>query len=324
MNYQIKIMAIFLVVGGITASVHAEFGVSAGASFNYKADFRTRAAAQARRSNPGAAAAGGDHFYDDGYNRVDSSGNAWDQTSYWGYQSAAQDNGDSITMNSAQTVSDAQTSTERENELQPGFEIYWQQDFTENERWNFGARAALRWQRIEIDNHATYNTRIETISDTYSYSGIPPGAPFNGSFGGPNFLLSDVPVRNMSAVAGPNIRATRSLDANLFGFDFGPTISLTMTKNLQLTASAGGTVAFINSEFSYNDGGMASGSDTKNDWLPGGYASADLQYLIGERWGIFAGAAYTMLENFDQQTNGRSAKLHVGNSYTLRSGFFYR
>lgn len=324
MKVQIKTIAIFLAAVGITASVQAEFGVSGSASFNYKANFRSRPVPQARRSNPGAAAAGADHFYDDGYNRVDSSDNAWDQTSYWGYESAAQDNGSGITMNSAQSSIDSQRSSERENELQPGVEIYWQQNLSSGERWNYGVRAALWWQRIEIDHRAAYNTTITTLSDTYSYDGIPPSAPFNGSFGGPNFLLSDIPTRSTSAAAGPSILASRSLDADLFGFDFGPTLSLTLTRRLQLTTSAGGTIAFIDSDFSYNDGGLASGSDTQTDWLPGFYASTDLQYLIGERWGIFAGAAYNWLDNFDQHSGGRSAELQFDGSYTVRSGFFYR
>jgi len=37
---------------------------------------------------------------------------------------------------------------------------------------------------------------VETISDTYSYVGIlPPGSPFDGSSGDPNFLLQDTPTR---------------------------------------------------------------------------------------------------------------------------------
>jgi hypothetical protein len=305
-------------------TARAEFGVSAGASFNYKANFRNVAESQGSATDPGAAVAGVDHFYDDGYNRVDSSGNAGNQTTYWGYQNASQDNGGSITMNSAQTIIDAQSSSGEQNEAQPALEIYWQQDLTENDRWNVGLRAALRWQRIELDSRAAYTTTTETISDTYGYTGIPPGAPFDGSFSGPNFLLGDTPSRVTSYAPGASFSAQRSIDANLFGFDFGPTLSLTLTEKLRLTASVGGTVAWIHSDFSYRDGTFSSGSDTKEDWLLGAYAGADLQYQVGEHWGVFAGAAYTRLQSFDQQAGGRSAELEFGDSYTLRSGLFFQ
>ena len=324
MNRQFRISAGLLAAGCICGAVQAEFGVSAGASFNYKAQFRSTAAAQPRATDPGAAVAGVDHFYDDGYNRVDSSGNAGNQTTYWGYQNASQDNGGSVTMNSAQTIIDAQNASASQEEAQPALEIYWQENLTENERWNIGLRAALRWQRIELDNRAIYRTTVETVSDTYTYIGILPGAPFDGSYTGPNFLLSDIPSRSIASAAGPSISAQRTLDANLLGFDLGPTLSLTITEKLRLTASAGGTVAWIRSDFSYRDGTLASGSDTKQDWLFGAYIGADLQYQIGEHWGVFAGAAYTRLQDFDQQVDGRGTELQFDDSYTLRAGFFFQ
>lgn len=307
MNKQIKKTTIVLFAAGCLAGTsHAEFGVSAGASFNYKANFRSSV-------NSGAAVAGADHFYDDGYNRVDSSGNAGNQTTYWGYQNASQYDPAGDGGNGTITMHSTMNSSESQEEAQPALEIYWQHDFTENERWNIGVRTAVRWQRIEIDNTAT------TIADAYSLGGIiPPGAPFDGSFAGPNAVLSDTPVRTLTA------GATRTIDANLFGFDFGPTLSLTLTEKLRLTASVGGTVAWIRSDFSYSDGTLASGSDTKQDWLLGTYAGADLQYQIGEHWGIFAGAAYTCLQDFNQQAGDRSAELEFGDSYTLRSGLFFQ
>jgi hypothetical protein len=319
-----KIILTLLVAGGLTGAARAEFGVSAGASFNYKADFQSAAAAQPRATDPGAAVAGTDHFYDDGYNRVDSSDNAGGETSYWGYQNASQDNGGSITMNSAQTTINQGSSSETQEDAQPALEVYWQQDITSNKQWNVGFRTALRWQRIELDNRAVYGTTIETISDTYSYTGIPPGAPFDGSFGGPNFLLSDSPVRSITSAAGPTVTATRNLDADLFGFDLGPTLALNLTKKLRAVLSTGGTVAWMRSDFSYRDGALASGSDTKEEFLFGAYAGADLQYRIGEHWGIFGGAAYNWLQNFDQQVDGRSAELQFGDSCTLRTGLFFQ
>ena len=325
MNRQIKKTTVVLLAAGcIAGTAQAEFGVSAGGSFNYKADFRSAVAPQPRPVDPGKAVAGTEHVYDDGYNRVDSSGNAGNQTTYWGYQNVSQDNGGSVTMNSSRSIINANGSSGTQNDAQPAIEVYWQEDLTENETWNIGLLAALRWQRIDLDNQTVYSTIIETISDTYSYVGILPGAPFDGSFTGPNFLLSDTPNRNTTYASGADLIVTRTFNADLIGFDIGPTLSWNLSEKLSLSAFAGGTVAWIKSDFSYCDGTFESGSVTDDDWLFGGIAGVDLQYQFGEHWGLFVGAAYTYLEDFSKKIDGRSAELQFDDSYTLRSGIFFQ
>ena len=325
-NKQI-IPALFL-LGGLTGAAHAELGVSAGASFNYKAKFNSAKAVQLRATNPGADAAGTDHIYDDGYNRVDSSLNYDNKTVYWGYRDASQYDKDAgtLTMNSSRTTLDAGSSSETGEDIQPALELYWQTDLTENKRWNFGVRAALRWQNIRLDNHVMRGTTIDTISDTYSLNGnVPPGASFSGVEDGYGYaLLDDRPNRLETSAAGPSVLATRKLNANLFGLDVGPTASLNIIEDLSVVASAGGTVAWMQSHFSYSDGDLASGSSTDGKCLLGVYTGIDLQYKFSDRWGVFAGASYNLLQDFDQHDDGRSAELQFGNSYTVRAGIFFQ
>ena len=313
-------------------SARAEFGVSGGAAFNYKADFRTTAESQGRSTSPDNI---GNRTYDDGYVRTDNIPGDPGFTRYYGYDQTkgAQvvnnpGGGGTLKLNSAQNIIDAQAASGQQTEAQPAIEIYWQNNLTENEKLNFGLRAAIHWQRIELDNKTLGSTTVETISDTYSYTD---GALLTSTYSGyptptPGYPVIDyTPTRNPTTyTAGTDIICTRNLDADLFGFDLGPTLSFTLTKKLRLTASAGGTVAWLRSDFSYSDGTFASGSDTKEEFLFGAYVGADLQYLVGEHWGIFTGAAYTKLQDFDQQVNGRSAELQFGDSYTLRTGLFFQ
>ena len=332
MNKQLKNVTVLLVTGCVVGVARAEFGVSAGAAFNYKAGFSSSAITVPRASDPGAPTAGTDHFYDDGYNRVDESGNLFGQTIYWGYQDATQYDpvGGTIKMNSTETTIDASSSSEEQPETQPSMEVYWQQDLTENKCWNFGVRAALRWQRIELDNRALYGTTYTRISDTYSLGGTPwdpTFGPYSGPYSalGPAPLLDDTPTRGyVPPTIGPAMLVNRSLDADLFGLDVGPTLAANITDRWRAVLSAGGTVAWMQSEFSYSDGALASGSSTDGKCLLGAYLGADVQYQIGKRWGVFAGAAYTQLQDFDQQVDGRSAELQFGESYTLRTGVFFR
>ncbi|MEI6647522.1 MAG: hypothetical protein WCP12_15905, partial [bacterium] len=322
-----KIIPMLLIVGGFTGAARAELGVSAGASFNYKAKFHSAAAVQSRAKDPGADAADTDHYYDDGFNRTDSSSKDAGviDTTFWGYDDKVKqydplgDGGHgTITMNSSRTTIDAGSSSEMDEDMQPALEVYWRTDLTENERWNFGVRAALRWQNIRLNNSVRYGTTIDTISDTYLLNdSTPPGTPFSGVEDGWGYAsLGDIPDRAETSAAGPSVLATRKLNANLFALDVGPTASLNIIKDLSVVASAGGTVAWMQSDFSYSDGDLASGSSSDGKCLFGVYAGMDLQYKFTERWGVFAGASYNLLQDFDQQADGRSAELQFGNSYT--------
>ena len=287
---------------------------------------------QPRATHPGSDPATNpkeDRFYDDGHVLLDNIPGFPDLTRFYGYADyAAQVNdtgaGGTITMNSAQTTIDAQSSSGSQADVQPAIEMYWQTDLSENDRWNFGIRTALRWQRVVLDNRTLYSTTVDTITDTYTYTGtiFPHIGSGGGGVGFPS--INDTPTRIESQIAGPSIIVARNLEADLFAFDFGPTLSLSLTERLRLTASVGGTIAWIHSDFSYEDGAFARGSDTEENWLFGAYAGADLQYQIGEHWGIFGGAAYTRLEDFEQEVDGRTAELQFDDSYTLRAGIFIR
>ena len=227
-------------------------------------------------------------------------------------------------MNSSQTLIDPAASSASQEAPLPALEGYWQKNLTDCKVWNLGVRAAAHWQHIAMDSQAFDRTTISTISDTYSLGGTtPPGAPFNGSFGGPNDLLGDTPTRTETSVAGPMIAASRDIDADLFGLGLGPTLSANITDNLCVMLSAGATVAWIKSDFSYRDGTLGSGSVTNDKWLLGPYAGADLKYRLSEHWGIFVGATYTHLDDFTQQAQGHSASLQFDHNYSLHTGVYF-
>lgn len=324
MNTQIKVMVacvLFVMSGAVS---HAEFGVGVGASFNAKASFKSDPVFLPFTNDPGAAVSGIDHFYDDGYNRVDSSGNLGNETYYWGYQNTSQNDGNSITMNSTRGAINGADSSVSQDGAQPTIEFYWRKELVENDGWNIGIRTALRWQRIEAEASSVSSTITQTTSDSYSYTRIPPGAPFNGSYTGPNFLLGDTPVRNVTTGTDATVTSSRSLEANLVGLDIGPTITWEFAEKMRAVFSGGGTLAWINSEFSYADGSLVSGSSTENTLLFGLYAGADLQYQTAERWGLFVGANYSMLSNFDQQVDGQNAELQLNDLLNFRIGIYFQ
>src|SRR5256885_5552220 len=68
---------------------HFRVGMQIG--LNLKADFSMTGSFGISGSQPGATGANAvDHFYDDGYVRVDQTGNTRAYTSFWGYNNASQ------------------------------------------------------------------------------------------------------------------------------------------------------------------------------------------------------------------------------------------
>src|SRR5262245_15042703 len=98
------------------------FGLSYRAGFNITAKFKNLAGFS-RLNNPGPATGGADHFYDDGYNRVDSSGNANGLTWFWGYQNASQVPGDGFLYMHSVSSAQASASKDKDGDPQHGLEL---------------------------------------------------------------------------------------------------------------------------------------------------------------------------------------------------------
>lgn len=326
-----KINCLFVTIvwsaGCMFGTARAEVGLSLGLSFGQKASFSSEQLTVPRATDPGAATAGIDHFYDDGFNRVDSSGNFANQTTFWGYQNDSQydaSGSGTITMNSTETTVGPSRSSGTGDGL-PSLELYWQKNFSENERWNYGIKLAGRWQRIKVDGSSASDSTMEIISDTYELNGvIPPSAPFEGSYAGPNAFLGDTPTRNITTTAGDLLQSSRTVEGHLLGFDFGPSASVSLSERFDVTGSLGGTLAYAHSTFSYRDGNVASGSTSDNDWLLGLYAGADLQYRVGDDWGIFGGTFYNYLQGLTQEVDNRKAELDFDGVFGIRIGFYSR
>jgi hypothetical protein len=323
-----KMVLMLVAAGWLAGLARAEFGISADAT-RYRAKFNSPVAPVPWAHDPGAPLAGIDHFYEDGYNRVDSSANYDGMTSYWGYQDRSQydPRGDgTITMNSSRTILEAGHSAAWQDVPQTGLAAYWQQELAGEHACVLGWRTTLRWQRFELDERASYGTSITTISDRYSLGGGMPvlDPPFDGSFTGPNCFLDDDPLRTEGTAPGPSMLVSRAMSGDLVALDVGPTLSVGLADRLRAVFLLGVTTAWVQSRFAYRDGTFASGRVTDQQWLVGGVAGVDLQYRLGEHWGIFGGAAATVLQDFEQQLNGHTAALQFDKSLSVRTGLFFQ
>jgi hypothetical protein len=321
-----KAVLILVLAAGGAGWARGEFGFGVDATV-YRAKFRSDASPAPWAHDPGAPVAGASHEYDDGFNRVDSSGNDGGMTTYWGYQNSSQYDpaGDgTITMNSTRTILDAGRSSEGADGVPAGVVAYWQEALIGEGNCGLGFRLALHWQHISVEERTAYRSTLATISDTYALEGVlPPGAPFEGSFAGPNWVLGDAPTRVESSAAGPLIPVYRALSGDRVALDLGPTFSLDLSEQVRVVFLLGVTTVWMQSRLSYRDGTWADGSATEQKWLAGGVAGMDLQCRLGELWGAFAGVAASKVPDFTQRVEGHTARMPL-EGVTMRAGLFFQ
>lgn len=286
----------------------------------------------------------GDRYnYDDGYVLTDNSGNAGNQTWYWGYNNSSQvgaSGADTIDFHRS-TASGIPGASTGDDSPYVGCEVTYDyelgvQDYGgKNHPLRYGIEAAVNFMPINFNSGGTYNSSATTQTDTYGYTTgtTPPGAPYQGNYNGPGFLLNSQRL-NSSVVTTPGatVDAHQSFDSNLWGFRLGPYLESPLTEKLSLHASGGLAVGILDASASWKEtitlpsgGGTSTthggGSDT--DVLWGYYIGADLVYRFNDRWGLDVGVQYQDLGTYSHNFGGRVAELDLSRSLFVQAGISY-
>lgn len=306
------------------------FGPRVG--YNIKAEFSNNPASFSSNpaTDPGLAVSGVDHEYDDGYVRVDSSGNAGGTTWNWGYEDNTQVVGDTVEFHASQSnaASGASGSTAEDNP-QYGGELTYQRfvaPLGDSGLW--GWEAAFSFVDLDVDQRSSGATT--EITDSYALNGvIPPLAPYNGTFAGPGTLLGDSPTRTITS---NTLTRQESLSGEIFAFRFGPFAEWAVGEHVSVALSAGLTLAPTMIDYDYSEttyhalGGTSTttGSSSKTRLLYGGYVSAMLHYDFDESWGVYAGAQFQSLNDLTLSSGTREARLDQGTTLYGSAGVSFR
>ena len=271
-----------------------------------------------------------DHFYDDGYVRVDESGNYGGQTWYWGYENAGQISGNNILFHS--TSAKVGASHEVSDDPQHGVEMVYNRDLGAiGDKCRWGLEMAFGWNGIELRDGRTLPASVTRVTDSYAFAPgtTPPAAPFNGPFQGPSFTISDTPNRSVATLPA-TITGVRDLRADLFVGRFGPYFEFPFSSKLQLSLSGGVAVGALYSEFAFRErinfgttSVVRSGSRTDGDALVGGFAGASLNYKFDSRWNATLGAQFESLGTRSHSVAGHKAQLDLSKAVYFSFGMGY-
>ncbi|HTH46640.1 MAG TPA: hypothetical protein VMB21_03950 [Candidatus Limnocylindria bacterium] len=293
------------------------FGATIG--LNFKASFR-RSTVPFSVANPGPAAGGADHAYDDGYVRLDSSNDAGGTTWNWGYQNATQVTGDTVQYHaSSPNPAFAGYGKNVTDDPQYGLELVYQRvlgNLFSSGHW--GLEAGFGYTDLDLANASSGPGAILVTTDAYPLNGVlPPGAGYAGTFSGPGALLGDMPARSTATAA---LISRDKLTGQLFNLRLGPFAEWNLTPKLSLAVSAGLalTPACIDYDFTETvllptgSSMVTSGHSSRGELLYGLFASGTLRYDFTERWGVYAGGRFQSLNDLDQSVAGRTARLDQG------------
>jgi hypothetical protein len=300
-------------------------------AFNIHAKFSFDGAFPISSSQPGPAGVSGvDHFYHDGYVRVDQTGNAQGYTSFWGYNSAAQyDAADHALLMHSATAYSASASATREDQPYLGFELGYD---TEPWHWgdaHIGLEFGFGFLPIRItDNQSLAATINQSVYSFDTGNIVLPTAPYNGGPSGIGPTIHDVATAlPVNTVAG-TVTGTRTLDTILYTFRLGPTVHWDFCQYFGVSASAGVALGLVSGDLKYNeqvflpDGTSApnSGSSGATEVVYGGFIRATALFHFNEQADLYLSAEFMPMSNANIDTPGRHAQLDLSAPVYLSAG----
>ena len=313
-------------------------GISYRGGFNISGKFKNLGG-YTLMNNPGPASAGAEHFYDDGYNRVDSNGNAGNKTTFWGYANGGQHQGQTIVMSSSSSAANG-SSKERDDDPQHGAEITYNRQLGTMGKTKWGIEGGFGFTDVTIQDRATLFGTAMKVSDAYTIPDsfppiIVPPAPYSGPFNGNGTapVLGDLPSRTITGIPnGTTVVGSRNFDADVYGLRVGPYLEIPLSKRFALSLSGGLALLSVSSDFEYKEtvsiAGLPSqtrkGKGSRSEILPGGYFGGNLLFDLTERLNLSLGAQFQSNSTYTHKVNGKEAQLDLGRAVFVSAGVGFK
>lgn len=294
------------------------FRIGAMVGFNISANFSTKGEFTISGNN----AANG--IYDDGYVRVDDTGNAIGYTSFWGFNNASQLNGSALTMH--RTTSYTTSGSGDESGVFPGFETAYGGNL-----WAWG-KARIGWEfgfgllPIDITDKSTMSASVKQSTYTFNTGGVTwPDAPL--PYQGPYNSAGNPSIRtNFTASNGTStesIVGSHTLDVMLYTFRLGPTLYWDLSEDLGLMVGGGPAVGIMSGNLKYNEtiGTISNkGQVDGTDVVYGGYVNAVLTYHVEKNGDLYLGVQYMSLGDATISGGGREGRLNLDGQVYITAG----
>lgn len=301
-NFRIGALTGLGIKGQIT--LRGQFGVNGGGS-------------------PGATGVSGvDHVYDDGYVRVDETGNAQGYTSYWGYENASQYDSESQTllMHSSSSFT-ANGGGKAESDFSVGFDLAYGQNLKQWNRLRLGWEFGFGYLPVSLKQRSSDAATVNRKTFSFNVGGIVlPTAPYEGGSSGIGATINDVATEVSSDTVAATLMGARSLDVSLYLFRLGPSLFYDLHPRVGLSGSLGPAIGIASQTLTFNeslvfaDGSTAQnfGEFGKTAVVYGAYVNFLATFHVEEQGDLYLGVQYMPMSGSTFSNSGREAQLDLG------------
>jgi hypothetical protein len=298
-------------------------------------------------------------FYDDGFVRVDSTGNAvapappapysFNRTSFFGYDSAAQvanspgatpgtdPLGGTLSLHRV-TISGGDYTKSVDNDPLPGIEFFYRYDWKENGKWHLDFEAGVSFNHVSWERSGAPGATAQVLTDTYPLGGVvlPSGlAPYTGV----NNTVPGIPLIGSSpsrtlATAGTAVTGNRSLDMSSLMFRLGPALDWEASDRWRLGLLGGVVLGVSYSSLEFNERlvvadptaptlTQAGNSSDSNLWL-GLHSSARASYRLNPNWDVHGEVRHIWHDSINHSGRARNAQVDFSKGLSFILGFSRR
>lgn len=320
------------------------FGMSLPVWLNAQAKF---AATRATSSGPQAGGAV-NRFYDDGYSRVDDTGNAPvvaggpPSTSFFGYASDAQ----VINLVGAGTLSlhaveiaGGDYARNLANQPQfPGLEVFYRYDWKSRDKWRVNWELGAAYNHFHWEQNGAPVSTVNLLTDVFALGGVtlfPGAAPYNGPFtalpGSP--IIGSTPVRT-EGTAPAVVAGVRKLDFHALQFRMGPTLDWVPNDKWSLGLQGGVSLGVGWSQLAFaeqitvtaaniapiNQSGRSSDVHAWAGW----FSALRLNRRLNESWDTHFEVRHIWQKPLQHSGPTRSAEVNLSDGLGIGAGVSYR
>ncbi len=305
------------------------FHIGAVAGMNISANFSM----SGKFAISGNNAASGN--YDDGYVRVDQTGNAGGATSFWGYNNASQYNptggingNGSLSMHNSTSFTATGDSKDNGGPF-PGFDMVYGDNLWYWKHARVGWELGFSLLPVTIKDNHPMSASVNQSTYTFDTHGIVmPNAPYQGGPSGNGPIISGTPESVTSGtLANGTVTGDRSLDVMIYTLRFGPSFYWDLNTYCGFSLGAGPALGVVSGNYSYNEniiaGGISShntGSFGSTDVVFGGYVNGTFMYHILNDADLYLSAQYMPMGSVSFSDAGRESTLNLGGQLYISAG----
>jgi hypothetical protein len=302
--------------------------------FNIEAEFSLRGDFGVSGIDPGQPGVGGlNHTYDDGYVRLDDTGNAGGVTSNWGYQAASQYDpvNETLTFRGTTSFSQEGSSSSASDEPYYGLDLAYGGRLMDAAGGVLGWELGFRWLPVKFEDRQSLNVTATRVVHRFSTAGIVlPQAPYHGGSSGVGPVIGDVAEALPSETSPGLLTGVRRVKADVMDFRLGPNMQWHLGGRWAASLGGGFALGLVTGDYEFDERITYGDSEASNrgkfgatEFLYGGYAEALLYFRAEENAEIYVGAQFVSMGDMVFSGGGREARVKLGSGIFLSAGIHW-